>query len=328
MAEKDPADLISALGKKYGKLVQVSTGDTIEEIEKLSSGSLSLDVALGGGYGKGKLVEMYGPESSGKTLLSMLALMQAQKDFPDKWTGIIDAEHAFNKEFHVGLGLNPINFYHIDPADGETGFNVLLDMVKSNMFSLIIIDSVSAMQPKNIVEGDVGTPQMASHARLMSDAMSKLVPAAEKAGTTLILINQLREKIGVMFGSPEVTTGGNSLKFYASQRIDVRRKVGSEKDENGDPTYNDIKCKVIKNKLGPPLRTAELKFYYDRGIDNSYDVLRLGIELGLIKKSGSWFSVDDTRLGQGEENALTTLKENPDLFEEIENKIREHYGIK
>lgn len=328
MVEMDVFDKIASLEKTFGKGVAV-IGNKILEVPKISSGSLALDVALGGGYGEGRIIELYGPESAGKTLLAVTGAIQAQKKYPDKYVLIIDAEHAIDTEFCKKLGLNTDKTIISQPDCGEQGFSVLEGLIETGKISYAIVDSVAAMTPKAEIDADMDQQQMGLQARMMSKGLRKVTAKVNDTKTVVVFINQLREKIG---GGPytpsETTTGGNALKFYASQRIDVRKSQGKQLDDEGNIGNTEMRCKVVKNKLAPPFRKAELMNIFNYGIDSAYDVLRLGIELGLIKKSGSWFSVDDTRLGQGEEKALTTLKENPDLFEEIENKIREHYGIK
>lgn len=323
----DVFDKIAALEKTFGKGVAV-IGNKILEVPKISSGSLALDVALGGGYGEGRIIELYGPESAGKTLLAVTGAIQAQKKYPEKYVLIIDAEHAIDTEFCKKLGLDTDKTIISQPDCGEQGFSVLEGLIETGKISYAIVDSVAAMTPKAEIDADMDQQQMGLQARMMSKGLRKVTSKVHDTKTVLVFINQLRDKIGVVYGPSETVTGGNALKFYASQRIDIRKAQGKQVDDDGNIGNTEMKCKVVKNKLAPPFRKAELMNIFNVGIDNSYDVLRLGIELGLIKKSGSWFSADDTKLGQGEEKALITLKENPDLFEEIENKIREHHGIK
>lgn len=326
MAEKDIFSVIAEIEKTYGKGAAI-VGNQVLEVPKISSGSLSLDIALGGGYGEGRIVELYGPESAGKTLLAVTGAIQAQKKYPEKYVVIIDAEHAIDTEFCKKLGLDTDKVIINQPDSGEMGFAVLEKLIESRQVSFAIVDSVAAMVPKAELEADMDQQQMGLQARMMSKGLRKLTGVISNTKTTVLFINQLRDKIGVMFGNPETTAGGNALKFYASQRIDVRKKIGTQKDDAGDILNTEINCKVVKNKLAPPFRKAEIMNIFNVGIDPSYDVLNLGVELGLIKRSGSWFAVEDSKIGQGKENAIQTLKENPDLYDSIESAIRKHYNI-
>jgi len=317
---------LSEITKKYGK-GSVIVGNEVIQVEKISSGSLSLDIALGGGYAEGRIVEAYGPESSGKTLLAITGAIQAQKKYPEKYIAIIDAEHAIDLAFCKKLGLNTDKVIINQPDHGEMGFDILETLIRSGEVVYCIVDSVSAMTPKAELEGDMDSHQMGVQARMMSKGLRKVTGLVAQSKCVLFFINQLREKIGVMYGNPETTTGGNALKFYASQRLDIRRKIGKNIDDNGDISNTEINVKVVKNKLAPPFRKASLMNIFNVGIDNVHDVTNLSVELGLIKKAGSWYSYNDTKLGQGIDNVVDLMRENPDLLAELETQIRTHYDL-
>jgi len=317
---------LDGITNKHGK-GSVLVGNEVVACEKISSGVTSLNIALGGGYGEGRIVEIYGPESAGKTLLAITGAIQAQKKHPDKFVAIIDAEHAIDLEFCRKLGLDTDKVIVSQPDYGEQGFDIAESLIISGQISYCIIDSVSALIPKAELEGDMESNQMGLQARMMSKALRKLTGKVSQSKTVVVFINQLRDKIGVMFGSPETTSGGNALKFFASQRLDVRKKTGKTTDDQGDVMNTEITVKVVKNKLAPPFRKAELMNIFNVGIDATYDLLNMCVTGDIVKKSGSWFSYAETRLGQGIDNAVKTVKDNPDLFDELETQIKEHYGI-
>ncbi len=307
------------IDKAYGKGTIMKMGDSVvEDIPAISSGSLSLNIALGvGGYPKGRIVEIFGPESSGKTTLAIHAIAEAQK--AGGICAFIDAEHAFDRFYAEKLGVDIENLLISQPDHGEQALEIADQLIRSSAVDLIVIDSVAALTPKSEIEGEMGDSKMGLQARLMSQALRKLTANINKTNTTCIFINQLREKIGVMFGSPETTTGGNALKFYASVRLDIRR-IGQIKD--GDEIFgNHTRVKVIKNKVAPPFRKAEFDIMYGEGISKTGEILDLGVDYDVIKKSGSWFSYGDSKLGQGREAVKKVIGENPDLALELENKI-------
>ncbi len=310
---------IDKLEKSYGKgVVMRMDDDSIVKVETVSTGSLGLDIALGvGGFPRGRVIEIYGPESSGKTTLAMHCIAEAQK------TGgicaFVDAEHAFDKFYAEKIGIDTNELLISQPDDGEQALEIADNLIRSGAIDVIVIDSVAALVPRAELEGDMGDSKMGLQARLMSQAMRKLTGTINKTGCICIFINQLREKIGVMFGNPETTTGGNALKFYASVRIDIRR-TGSIKD-GVDIIGNRVKVKVAKNKVAPPFRVVEFDIMYGQGISKVGEVIDLGVENNIIQKSGSWFSYGDTKLGQGRDSVKQILLDNPEMMDEIEQKI-------
>lgn len=312
---------LDKIEKGYGKGTIMKMGDTaVADVPVISSGSIGLDVALGvGGYPRGRVVEIYGPESSGKTTLAIHAMAETQKK--GGIAAFIDAEHAFDRFYAQKLGVDIENLYISQPDNGEQALEIADHLIRSGAIDIIIIDSVAALTPKAEIEGEMGESKMGLQARLMSQALRKLAANINKTNTTCVFINQLREKIGVMFGNPETTTGGNALKFYATIRLDIRR-IGQLK-EGDDIQGNRTRVKVVKNKLAPPFKKAEFDIMYGEGISKMGELIDLGVDLDIIKKSGSWFSYGETRLGQGREAVKSLLKDNPELAEELEGKIRE-----
>ncbi len=312
---------MAKLEKDYGKGTIMKMGDqVIENIPAISSGSLGLDIALGvGGFPRGRVVEIFGPESSGKTTLAIHAIAQAQK--AGGIAAFIDAEHAFDRFYAGRLGVDIENLLISQPDNGEQALEIADQLIRSSAIDIIVIDSVAALTPKAEIEGDMGDSKMGLQARLMSQALRKLTASINKTNTVCIFINQLREKIGVMFGNPETTTGGNALKFYASIRLDIRR-VSQIKDGE-DPTGSHVRVKVVKNKVAPPFRKAEFDMMYSNGISKTGEIVDLAVEFEIVKKSGSWFSYGETKLGQGRESVKQLLADNPELAEEIEHKILE-----
>ncbi|MDB4160856.1 recombinase RecA [Bacteroidia bacterium] len=310
---------IDKLEKSYGKGVVMRMDDeNIVKIDSISTGSLGLDIGLGiGGFPKGRVVEIYGPESSGKTTLAMHCIAEAQKK--GGMCAFIDAEHAFDKFYGEKIGINTNELLISQPDDGEQALEIADNLIRSGAIDVIVIDSVAALVPRAELEGDMGDSKMGLHARLMSQALRKLTGTINKTGCICIFINQLREKIGVMFGNPETTTGGNALKFYASVRIDIRR-IGSIKD-GVDIIGNRVKVKVAKNKVAPPFRVVEFDIMYGQGISKVGEVIDLGVENNVIQKSGSWFSYGETRLGQGRDSVKQILLDNPEMMDEMEAKI-------
>ncbi|MFT7343737.1 MAG: recombination protein RecA [Lentimonas sp.] len=309
------------LDKTYGKGTVMKLGDSpTVNLETISSGSLTLDLALGvNGYPKGRVVEIYGPESSGKTTLAIHAIAECQKD--GGIAAFIDAEHAFDQFYAQKLGVDIDNLLISQPDNGEQALEIADNLIRSGAVDLLVIDSVAALTPKAEIEGEMGDSQMGLQARLMSKALRKLTGSINKAGCCCIFINQLREKIGVMFGNPETTTGGNALKFYASIRLDIRRSTAlKDGDEN---IGNRVKVKVVKNKVAPPFRRAEFDVMYGAGISKVGEIIDLGVELNIVKKSGSWFSYGETKLGQGRDSVKAILLDNPELMDELETKIKE-----
>jgi recombination protein RecA len=312
---------LDKIEKSFGKGSIMRLGDKpVEDVPAISSGSIGLDVALGiGGYPKGRVIEIFGPESSGKTTLAIHAIAEAQK--AGGIAAFIDAEHAFDPYYAKKLGVNTDEMLISQPDNGEQALEITDNLIRSGAIDIIVIDSVAALTPKAELEGDMGEPKMGLQARLMSQALRKLTANISKTRTCCIFINQLREKIGVMFGNPETTTGGNALKFYASVRLDIRR-IGQIKDGE-DVTGNNVRVKVVKNKIAPPFRKAEFDILYGEGISKSGEIIDLGVNFNIIKKSGSWFSYGENKLGQGREAVRKLVKDNPELAAELESKILE-----
>ncbi len=313
---------LDKLDKTYGKGAVMKMGDSVvQEVDVIPSGSLGLDIALGvGGYPRGRVVEIYGPESSGKTTLTLHAIAEAQKN--GGIAAFIDAEHAFDRFYAEKLGVDIDNLIISQPDNGEQALEIADNLIRSGAIDIVVIDSVAALTPKSEIEGEMGDSKMGLHARLMSQALRKLTGSISKTNCTVIFINQLREKIGVMFGNPETTTGGNALKFYASVRLDIRRST-QIKNTDGGVQGNKTRVKVVKNKVAPPFRTTEFDIMYGEGISKVGEIIDLGVEYEIIKKSGSWFSYGDTKLGQGRDGVKNLLLDNPELFEELDAKIRE-----
>ena len=313
---------LDKLDKTYGKGSVMKMGDSVvQEVEVIPSGSLGLDIALGvGGYPKGRIIEIYGPESSGKTTLTLHAMAEAQK--AGGIAAFIDAEHAFDRFYAKNLGVDIDNLIISQPDNGEQALEIADNLIRSGAIDIVVIDSVAALTPKSEIEGEMGDSKMGLHARLMSQALRKLTGSISKTNCTVIFINQLREKIGVMFGNPETTTGGNALKFYASVRLDIRRS-SQIKNTDGDVQGNKTRVKVVKNKVAPPFQSTEFDIIYGEGISKVGEVIDLGVNYEIIKKSGSWFSYGDTKLGQGRDAVKQLLLDNPELQEEIEAKIVE-----
>ena len=312
---------LEKLEKTFGKGSIMKLGDAaMDNIEVISTGSIGLDAALGvGGYPKGRVIEIYGPESSGKTTLAIHAIAESQKH--GGIAAFIDAEHAFDRFYAEKLGVNTSELLVSQPDNGEQALEIADNLIRSGAIDIIVIDSVAALTPKSEIEGDMGDSKMGLQARLMSQAMRKLTATISKTKCCCIFINQLREKIGVMFGNPETTTGGNALKFYASVRIDIRKKETLKDGET--PIGNLVKVKVVKNKVAPPFRRAEFEITFGEGISKIGEIVDLGVEYDIIKKSGSWFSYGNTKLGQGRDAAKALLNDNPELCEELEAKIME-----
>jgi recombination protein RecA len=312
---------LDKMDKTYGKGTVMKMSDqAVVDIEAISTGSLGLDLALGvGGYPRGRVVEIYGPESSGKTTLTLHAIAEAQKK--GGIAAFIDAEHAFDRFYAENLGIDIENLIISQPDNGEQALEITDNLIRSGAIDIIVIDSVAALTPKSEIEGEMGDSKMGLHARLMSQALRKLTSSISKTNCTVIFINQLREKIGVMFGNPETTTGGNALKFYCSVRLDIRRST-QIKDSNSNVLGNKTRVKVVKNKVAPPFKTAEFDIMYGQGISKIGEIIDIGVDYEIIKKSGSWFSYEDTKLGQGRDAVKILLKDNPDLMEELEEKIK------
>ncbi len=325
----DKADKLKALkltldklDKTYGKGTVMKMGDSPDEnVEAISSGSLGLDIALGvGGYPKGRVIEIYGPESSGKTTLTLHAIAECQKK--GGIAAFIDAEHAFDRFYAEKLGVDIENLIISQPDHGEQALEITDNLIRSGAIDMVIIDSVAALTPKSEIEGEMGDSKMGLHARLMSQALRKLTSSISKTNCTVFFINQLREKIGIMFGNPETTTGGNALKFYASIRLDIRRST-QIKSSDGVVLGNKTRVKIVKNKVAPPFKLAEFDIMYGEGISKVGEIIDLAVEAEIINKSGSWFSYDGTKLGQGRDAVKSLLKDNPDLTETLEAKLKE-----
>jgi len=325
--DKDPAkekalqEALKAIEKNYGKGSIMKLGDHAQErLEVISSGSIALDAALGvGGYPKGRIIEIYGPESSGKTTFALHAIAEAQK--LGGYAAFIDAEHALDPVYAKNLGVDVDNLILSQPDDGEQALEIVEALIRSNAIDIIVIDSVAALVPKAEIEGDMGASHVGLQARLMSQAMRKLAGAISKSKAIAIFINQIREKVGVMFGSPETTSGGRALKFYATIRLDIRRvdqiKIGSE------PVGNVTRIKVVKNKVAPPFKTADVDLIYGQGVSHEGEILDMAVNMDIVDKSGAWFSYDGERLGQGRENVKELFRQRPELAKEIEQKVRE-----
>ena len=312
---------LDKLDKAYGKGTVMRMSDApVIDVEVIPSGSLGLDIALGvGGYPRGRVVEIYGPESSGKTTLTLHAIAETQKS--GGIAAFIDAEHAFDRFYAQNLGVDIDNLIISQPDNGEQALEIADNLVRSGAIDMVVIDSVAALTPKSEIEGEMGDSKMGLHARLMSQALRKLTGSISKTNCTMIFINQLREKIGVMFGNPETTTGGNALKFYASIRLDIRRST-QIKDSDGNVLGNKTRVKVVKNKVAPPFKLAEFDIMYGQGVSKVGEVLDVAVEHEIVKKSGSWFSYADTKLGQGRDAVKQMIKDNPELMDELEEKIK------
>ena len=313
---------LDKLDKAYGKGTVMKMGDkAVEEVETIPSGSLGLDLALGvNGYPRGRVIEIYGPESSGKTTLTLHAIAEAQK--AGGIAAFIDAEHAFDRNYAEKLGVDIGNLIISQPDNGEQALEITENLIRSGAIDIVVIDSVAALTPKSEIEGEMCDSKMGLHARLMSQALRKLTGTISKTNCTVFFINQLREKIGVMFGNPETTTGGNALKFYASVRLDIRRSTQIKDGEN--VIGNRTKVKVVKNKVAPPFKVAEFDIMYGEGISKTGEILDLAVEFEIIKKAGSWFSYGDTKLGQGRDAVKVLIKDNPELADELEQKIKDY----
>ena len=311
---------LDKLDKAYGKGTVMKMGDkAVEEVEIIPSGSLGLDLALGvNGYPRGRVIEIYGPESSGKTTLTLHAIAEAQK--AGGIAAFIDAEHAFDRNYAEKLGVDVQNLIISQPDNGEQALEIAENLIRSGAIDIVVIDSVAALTPKSEIEGEMGDSKMGLHARLMSQALRKLTGTISKTNCTVFFINQLREKIGVMFGNPETTTGGNALKFYASVRLDIRRSSQIKDGEN--VVGNRTKVKVVKNKVAPPFKTAEFDIMYGEGVSKTGEILDLAVEFEIIKKAGSCFSYGETKLGQGRDAVKVLIKDNPELADELEQKIK------
>ncbi|MDR0220583.1 MAG: recombinase RecA [Lachnospiraceae bacterium] len=317
---------IGQIEKQFGKGAVMKLGDPAAQmnVEAIPTGSLSLDLALGlGGIPRGRIVEIYGPESSGKTTVTLHMIAEVQKR--GGIAGFIDAEHALDPVYAANIGVDVDNLYISQPDTGEQGLEIAETMVRSGAIDIVVVDSVAALVPRQEIDGEMGDAQMGLQARLMSQALRKLTAVISKSNCTVIFINQLREKIGVMFGNPETTTGGRALKFYASVRLDVRR-IESLK-QSGEVVGNRTRVKVVKNKVAPPFKEAEFDIVFGEGISRTGDILDLAASCNIVVKGGAWYSYADNKIGQGRENAKLFLKENPDICQEIEKKVREHYGL-
>ncbi len=316
---------VDKLEKTYGKGTIMKLGDKqIVDVEAISTGSLTLDIALGiGGFPRGRVVEIYGPESSGKTTLAIHAIAEAQK--AGGIAAFIDAEHAFDKNYAEALGVDTENLLISQPDNGEQALEIAENLIRSGAIDILVVDSVAALTPRSEIEGEMGDSKMGLHARLMSQALRKLTATIGRTGCTCVFINQLREKIGVMFGNPETTTGGNALKFYASIRLDIRKSGTSIKDKEGNVVGNPIKVKVVKNKMAPPFRIALFEITFGRGISRTGEIIDLAVENDIIQKSGSWYAYNETKIAQGKESAKAFLEDNPEVSQEIEGKIKAIY---
>lgn len=313
---------LDKMDKTYGKGTVMKMSDqSVQDVDAIPSGSIGLDLALGvGGYPRGRIVEIFGPESSGKTTMTLHAIAEAQK--AGGIAAFIDAEHAFDRFYGEKLGIDIDNLIISQPDNGDQALEITDNLIRSGAIDIIVIDSVAALTPKSEIEGEMGESKMGLHARLMSQALRKMAGSISKTKCTVIFINQLREKIGVMFGNPETTTGGNALKFYTSVRLDIRRST-KIKDSNSDIKGNKTRVKVVKNKVAPPFKMAEFDIMYGEGISRVGEILDIGVDYEIIKKAGSWYSYGDTKLGQGRDAVKDLLKDNPELMEELEQKIDE-----
>lgn len=322
--EKDPLVLaLDTLDKRFG-LGSTFMGDKVVKTERRKTGSLGLDIITGGGWGRGRIVEVYAPESSGKTTLAIHTMIESQK--AGGTVAFIDAEHAFDRTYAESLGLDMSKVIMSQPDNGEQALEIADTLISTGRIDVCVIDSVAALTPKSEIEGEMGDSKMGLHARLMSQACRKLTGVISKTNTVVYFTNQIREKIGIVYGSPETTTGGNALKFYSSIRIDMRKSKGKD-DKDGNRLTSRVKVKTVKNKLAPPFQEVEFDIIFGKGIDHEGEIIELSTQLGFIKKSGSWYSYEGTKLGQGQEGVRQLLADNPDLAEELEAKIRDHYGI-
>jgi recombination protein RecA len=314
---------ISKLEKSYGKGIIMKLGEqAVVKVDTIPTGSLGLDIALGiGGLPKGRVIEIYGPESSGKTTLAIHAIAEAQKK--GGIAAFIDAEHAFDRNYASALGVDIDNLFVSQPDNGEQALEITENLIRSGAIDIIVIDSVAALTPRSEIEGEMGDSKMGLQARLMSQALRKLTGTIGRTGCICIFINQLREKIGVMFGNPETTTGGNALKFYASVRLDIRKSGTSLKDKDGNIIGNTVKVKVVKNKMAAPFKTAMFDIIFGSGISKAGEILDVAVELNMIEKSGSWFSYNGTKIAQGRMSAVQFLEDNPEMMQELENLIKE-----
>jgi len=314
---------LEKLDKAYGKGTVMKLGDkVVEDVEVIPSGSIGVDLALGvNGYPRGRVIEIFGPESSGKTTLTLHAIAETQK--MGGIAAFIDAEHAFDRHYAKKLGVDVDELIISQPDNGEQALEIAENLIRSGAVDIVIIDSVAALTPKSEIEGAMGDSKMGLHARLMSQALRKLTGTISKTNCTVFFINQLRDKIGMVFGNPETTTGGNALKFYASVRIDIRRAMSSAIKDGENTIGNRTKIKIVKNKVAPPFKSAEVDIMYGEGISKTGEILDLGVELDIVKKSGSWFSYGDTKLGQGRDTVKNLLKDNVELMDELEGKIKE-----
>lgn len=316
-------EALASLDKKYGKGATIM-GDMVIKTQRRKTGSLGLDIITGGGWGKGRIIEVYAPESAGKTTLAIHTMIESQK--AGGTVAFIDAEHAFDRTYAEAVGLDMSKLIISQPDCGEQALEIANTLIATGRIDVIVIDSVAALTPQSEIDGEMGDSRMGVHARLMSQAMRKLTGVINKTGTIVFFTNQIREKIGVMFGSPETTTGGNALKFYASIRLDMRRKQGN-KDDDGGVIDNRVTVKTVKNKLAPPFKKCEFNIVFGKGIDRIAEIIEWSVEVGLIKKAGSWYSYGDTKLGQGTSGVTLLLNDNPELADELEAKVREFYEI-
>lgn len=318
---------VDRLEKSYGKGAIMKLGDKqVVDVDTISSGSLGLDIALGiGGFPRGRVVEIYGPESSGKTTLAIHAIAECQKK--GGIAAFIDAEHAFDRFYADSLGVDTENLLISQPDNGEQALEITENLIRSGAIDIIVVDSVAALVPRSEIEGEMGDSKMGLQARLMSQAMRKLTATIGRTGCCCIFINQLREKIGVMFGNPETTTGGNALKFYASMRLDIRRSGSAIKDKEGNVVGNPVKVKIVKNKLAPPFRIATFDIMFGEGISKTGEIVDLGVDCDIIQKSGAWYSYGNTKIAQGREAAKQFMLDNPEVAEEIEKKVKAKYHV-